>query len=362
MTEIILYPSTKYGSYNIPSTVISIDVYAFWNCLNLTSITIPTSVTSIKWAAFAGCSSLTSVTIPSSVLSLERYAFQYCTNLTSVIIPSSVSSIGNSIFQGCSNLASIYSYSAVPVDLSSAPEIFIGVNFTSCKLYVPFGAKSAYQSAIQWQNFTNIVEMSGPVSDVDGNSYSTVAIGTQVWMAENLKTTKLNDSQLVPLTTSTTDWKTLTTPGYCWYNNDATSYKDVYGAIYNWYSVSTGKLCPTGWHVPSDAEWTILINYLGGSGIAGGKLKETGTVHWDIPNQGATNETRFTALPGGARDLNLGFRSIRLDGHWWSATESTYDTTNAWMVYIPYDESSIILSFCCINQKNYGYSVRCLKD
>ena len=129
------------------------------------------------------------------------------------------------------------------------------------------------------------------VNDVDGNTYNVVAIGTQVWMAENLKTTKYKNGTAIPLITDLTAWMSLTTPGYCWY--DAT-----YGALYNFYTLSTGSLCPTGWHIPSDAEWTTLTDYLGGETVAGGKLKETGTAHWTTPNSGATNAFGFKGLPG----------------------------------------------------------------
>jgi len=200
------------------------------------------------------------------------------------------------------------------------------------------------------------------ITDIDGNIYNTVAIGTQIWMKENLKTTKYNDNTAIPLVTDNTAWEALATPGYCWYNNDEASYKDTYGALYNWYTVSTGKLCPTGWHVPTDAEWTTLTTYLGGESIAGGKLKETGTTHWLSPNTGATNESGFTALPGGYRGNPYGeFVEVGIYGVWWSATEG--DLTGAWQRGLHY-------SFANVNRaiglggygKIYGCSVRCLRD
>jgi uncharacterized protein (TIGR02145 family) len=139
------------------------------------------------------------------------------------------------------------------------------------------------------------------VKDIDGNVYKTITIGTQVWMAENLRTTKLDDGKIVPLVTDDKIWAGLNTPAYCWYTNNAPENKNKYGALYNWYTVSTNKLCPRGWHVPTDAEWKTLITNLGGESVAGGKLKEKGTSHWQSPNAGATNETGFTALPSGER-------------------------------------------------------------
>ncbi|MDZ7633244.1 MAG: fibrobacter succinogenes major paralogous domain-containing protein [Bacteroidales bacterium] len=139
------------------------------------------------------------------------------------------------------------------------------------------------------------------VTDSDGNVYKTLVIGTQIWLAENLKTTKFNDGSQIPFVSEETSWvATLTTPGYCYYDNN-TANKSVYGGLYNWYAVETGKLCPKGWHVPSDAEWTTITNLFGGESVAGNALKEKGTAHWTSPNDGATNESGFTALPGGNR-------------------------------------------------------------
>jgi len=205
------------------------------------------------------------------------------------------------------------------------------------------------------------------VKDIDGNVYSTVIIGTQVWMSENLYTTKYNDSTDIPLITDYNSWIDLSTPGYCWYKNDAPTFKNRYGALYNWYTVGTKKLCPTGWHVPTDAEWTELTDYLGGKRVAGGKLKETGTAHWKSPNKGATNETGFTALPGGSRGKigSLGstdiygalFYGIHLYGYWWCGPGE--DTSKAWSRCMYCNGKKV---FRIYRIKKFGSSVRCLKD
>ncbi len=164
--------------------------------------------------------------------------------------------------------------------------------------------------------------------DGSNNYYSVVQIGTQTWMAENLRATKFNDGTDIPLVTDYTDWDKLSTPGYCWYKNDADTYKIPYGALYNWFTVSTGKLCPAGWHVATNPEWATLVNtYLGGGSVAGGKLKETGTAHWKSPNTGASNETGFTALPGGNRTYGAS-RGIGYGGFWWTATQMQYGNCN----------------------------------
>jgi len=197
------------------------------------------------------------------------------------------------------------------------------------------------------------------VADVDGNIYSTVRIGSQVWMAENLKTTKCNDGTAIPNVTDAEAWGNLSTPGYCWYNNDQATYGNTYGALYNWYTVGTGNLCPTGWHVPTDAEWTILTDYLGGLSVAGGKLKETGTTHWNSPNTGATNETGFTALPGGERYIGSEFYYVGDFSEWWSATETGEFFIDAWVRDMNYES-------CSMGRRGTGkrpaFSVRCLRD
>jgi uncharacterized protein (TIGR02145 family) len=195
------------------------------------------------------------------------------------------------------------------------------------------------------------------LKDADGNVYTYVTIGTQVWMVENLKTTKYNDGTAIPNITDKTDWDALITPGYCWYNNNASTYKATYGAMYNWYAVNTGKLCPVGWHVPTHVEWQILETYLGGSSVAGSKLKESGITHWKSPNTGATNETGFTALPGGRRSREYGFDAIEDFGNWWSSSASS--DVDAFARMMRYDNSSFPMWF---SFKWNGLSVRCLKD
>ena len=191
------------------------------------------------------------------------------------------------------------------------------------------------------------------VSDFEGNKYRTVQIGDQIWMAENLKTSKLNDGSPISLIIEDATWQNSVNPAYCWYNIDFVGYGNTYGALYNFFTVNTGKLCPQGWKVPSKEDWVELVILLGGDLTAGGKLKETGIAHWSDPNTGATNEVGFTALPGGFRDYreDYSFDQIGITGIWWSS-----DTT---ILGIQASQSvAIIMSF----PPNYGLSVRCLKD
>lgn len=198
---------------------------------------------------------------------------------------------------------------------------------------------------------------SGYVYDIDGNPYQEVVIGAQTWLKPNLKTTRYNDGVSISNITNSNTWGNLSTGARSYYSNDSTTNAPIYGALYNWYAVNTGKLCPTGYHIPTETEWNTLISYLGGSSVAGGKLKETGTLHWASPNTGATDDFDYTALPGGFRDDLGGYYTITTQGYWWSST--SYNTGNS--VY-----SNIGKSFAdmFINNydKNFGLSVRCLKD
>jgi uncharacterized protein (TIGR02145 family) len=199
------------------------------------------------------------------------------------------------------------------------------------------------------------------VTDIDLNVYNTVTIGTQTWIVENLKTTKYNDNTEIPLITDNNAWAALTSPGYSWYYNE-TSYKNNFGALYNWYTVDSssngGKnVCPVGWHVPTVAEWATLTTFLGGENVAGGKLKEIGSTIWTNPNMGANNETGFSALPGGSRDLYGFFNGIGTYGIWWAVTD--VDPTFALRIYMDSDVGSAESG---TGYKHGGFSIRCLKD
>jgi uncharacterized protein (TIGR02145 family) len=215
---------------------------------------------------------------------------------------------------------------------------------------------------VKVDDVAQIIVKPGPnISDVEGNSYKTVTIGTQTWMAENLKTSKYNDGTLIPNITDNTQWEKNTTGAWAYYNNDASN-NAKYGKLYNWYALSpttngNKNVCPTGWHVPTDAEWTILTEYLGGESVAGGKMKEIGTTSWISPNTDATNTSLFTGLPGGSR-FSFGFYfNVGLHGYWWSSTENS--ANNAWyrgLFSLGGD------AYRDNDGKSAGFSVRCLRD
>jgi len=199
-------------------------------------------------------------------------------------------------------------------------------------------------------------QTTGTVTDYDSNVYKTVKIGDQWWMAENLKVTHYRNGDPIPNVTDATEWNALTTGAYCNYDNNSSN-AEIYGRLYNWYAVTDSNIAPEGWHVPSDAEWETLVNYLGGGSVAGGKLKETGTTHWNSPNEGATNESGFAALPGGYRYVNGYFYYLGDFAHVWSSTE--YGSYSAWARKLYYGGAHV-------NRYDYykqdGFSVRLVRD
>ena len=197
----------------------------------------------------------------------------------------------------------------------------------------------------------------GIVTDIDGNEYGTVLIGNQVWMSENLKVTKYKDGTAIPTGHSNSVWSNLSSGAYAVYDDDDVN-TDTYGFLYNWYAVDDSRIiAPDGWHVPTDDEWTTLTDYLGGTSVSGGKMKETGTEHWSSPNTDATNESGFTALPGGYRSTNGSYGNQGYYGYFWSSTENNSDT--AWYRVLHYNYSDVSRSS---SNKRYGFSLRCVRD
>jgi uncharacterized protein (TIGR02145 family) len=193
------------------------------------------------------------------------------------------------------------------------------------------------------------------VTDKDGNIYKTVTIGGQVWMAENLKTTRYSNGDAIP--TSKLDISHESAPKYLWAYADDSTNTATYGRLYTWYTaIDSRNICPTGWHAPSDAEWETLKLNLGGEAVAGGKLKESGTTHWMDPNTGANNETGFTALPGGYRSINGEYVGINLNCWFWSVSD---DSPLGWGQSL-HNTDNILLRWGF--NKPAGVSVRCIKD
>jgi uncharacterized protein (TIGR02145 family) len=245
-----------------------------------------------------------------------------------------------------------------------------------------FRAYAINEKGISYGSTNSFVTNDSTIKDIENNVYKVVQIGTQVWMAENLRTTKYNDNANIPLVTDNDAWYYLKTPGYCWYDNE-TSNKFIYGALYNWYTVNTGKLCPTGWHVPTDAEWTTLENYLIANGynydgttignkyakaLASTTTEVSPVTGWysnsNVGSVGNTdypakrNATGFTALPSGHRYEDDGScNGLGWESSWWSATENS--TANAWYRCMYNLNSDVKRN---ISNKELGFSVRCVRD
>ncbi len=222
-----------------------------------------------------------------------------------------------------------------------------------------------------WNGFTwmplGALHITSIITDSDGNEYRTVTIGNQEWMAENLRASRFSDGSEISMVNDQITWLNANYGAWCWY--DTTNIDDVpYGKLYNWYAVNdTRGVCPTGWHVPTDAEWTTLIDYLDPivvnpdangtqSTVAGGKMKEAGIIHWRSPNTGATNESGFTGLPGGAFDPEDTFDGKSSYAYWWSSTDNGDE---AWIRQLGHWFGSAIRSTL---PKNQGLPVRCLKN
>ena len=206
--------------------------------------------------------------------------------------------------------------------------------------------------------FPNYTGQKGIVYNIEGNEYETIGIGTQIWMAENLKTTLYNDGSKIPQVLKDSVWDYLHSPGYCWYKNDSIFNKRYYGALYNFYAVETGLLCPVGWHVPTNDDWNILKSFIGNNETAGGKLKDYNSPLWKEPNPCFANNYDFLALPGGYRYQYKGnFRGMGEIGYWWTGTlKDKYDGI-AWSM--TYSGTGLYGAYI---SKEDGCSVRCVKD
>jgi uncharacterized protein (TIGR02145 family) len=216
----------------------------------------------------------------------------------------------------------------------------------------------------------SFVTKSNLMTDIDNNTYRLKNIGGLIWMVENLMVTRFNDGTPIPVVTPGNEWHDQTGPARCWYQNSETNYHDLYGVLYNWYAAGTGKLCPEGWRVPTEDDFMVMEEYLGmdtaemknpgyrgGALNIGGMMKKTGVTVWNPPNLGATNESGFGGLPGGARNQNGVFGFHKDYGFWWTGTD-TY-TGFAFMRALSADLNSVFKNH--YDMRN-GFSVRCVRE
>jgi uncharacterized protein (TIGR02145 family) len=227
------------------------------------------------------------------------------------------------------------------------------------RAYAINSAGTAYGNELSFftTNSGGIVTNPGAGFTFDGYTYSSIVLGNgQEWMAENLKTSIFANGDIIPNVADSAQWNSLTTGAWVHFDNNSQN-ENTYGKLYNWYTVIDSRnLCPVGWHVPTNTDWTILTDYLGGSMVAGGKMKSSGTTEWYTPNQDATNESGFSGLPGGRIGGGL-FFSLAYHGFWWSSSE--YNSTNAYLRQLHYNAAHCLPNY---NPKSCGFSVRCLKD
>lgn len=220
------------------------------------------------------------------------------------------------------------------------------------RAYATNSAGTSYGNEFSFK--TLIADGTTGTLEYNGHTYKTVYINGKEWLAENLRTTTYNDSKPILHRASNNDWLATDSGAYCSYNKEST-----YGFLYNWYAVKTGKLAPNGWHIPTDKEWTALTDYLGGKNIAGGKLKETGTTHWESPNTNATDETGFKALPGGFRTYSSGsFTYVGMYAYFWTASSGGRE--GGWARKVKYSDGEI--NRFNNNSNKDGFSVRCVRD
>jgi len=301
-----------------------------------------------KWMNVSGDSALVVVNIPSATL-------QYINNVTLT------TATGESQYSGrfVTDFGICWSANPNPtkedskaVDIQDGHHILLTGLTTGTTYYA-----RAYATNPRGTGYSDQISFTTSIADIEGNVYKVVTIGTQVWMKENLKTTLFNNGIGIPNVPDNSAWYALSTPGYCWYSNDASTYKATIGALYNWYTVNTGNLCPSGWHVPTDDEWTVLTDFLGGVNVAGDKMKATGTTYWVSPNSAATDEAGYNALGGGFRYPYGNYADFTWDANWFSSTENT--SSDVWARKLFYYNGAVLRDS---NSKKIGFSVRCIKN
>ena len=217
----------------------------------------------------------------------------------------------------------------------------------------------SFLSCDKKKSSTRPEDTTGTITDIDGNPYSIVRIGNQWWMAENLKVTHYRNGEVIPNVTDNNTWSNFATGACCSYDNDDNNV-ETYGRLYNWHAVNDSRgIAPEGWHVPSDEEWKVLAEYLGGKEVAGGKMKESGTEHWNEPNINATNESGFLALPGGCRKKDGIYHLFFSSAYFWSST--AFDESRAISRGLLSENSELGRNYYFSYKKN-GFSIRCVKN
>jgi len=362
---------SQVASYNLPKLT-TVDSYFVYGNSALTSISLPSLTTAANYS-FSNCALLTSVSLPALATITSNYCFLN-SKITSFYLPSLVSFTGISVFQGC-NQATTFDF---PVCTTVGPAAFVGctsvttINLPSCTDLGGSVLDNSVFLNITGRTMTLTVPLAlmtnnsgspdGDIQYLQANNtvtvINTIQIGSQTWTSRNLEVITYRNGDPIPEVTDPTAWANLTTGAWCYYNNDSAN-GPIYGKLYNWYAVNDPRgLAPIGYHVPSTTEWITLSDYLGGSTIAGGKMKNTGTTYWPAPNTGATNSSGFTGLPGRGRTSDGSFIPDNL-GYLWTSTPIVYGDDNIYVRTLYYLSASLGTLGRNINE---GFSVRCIKD
>jgi len=260
----------------------------------------------------------------------------------------------------CSNNVQTRTYTSYPSGCTGTPPLDSIQRACLPPCFFVYSSWSLCSNNIQTRTYTSYPSGCAgtpPADSLQRACIMLITIGSQNWAPKNLDVASYRNGDPIPEVQDASAWANLTTGAWCYYSNN-TANGTTYGKLYNWYAVNDARgLAPNGYHIPTDAEWTTLSSYLGGTVTAGGKMKEAGTSHWLSPNTGATNSSGFTGLPGGVRDYNGSFYVIGANGNWWGSSE--YDTGFAWFRYLNSDNGDVNGYY---DDKRIGFSVRCLKD
>ncbi|MFN5207934.1 MAG: FISUMP domain-containing protein [Bacteroidota bacterium] len=319
------------------------------------------SISSLNCAGATGTGTLTSSQPASGVSTTITYSGGNGGSYPAQSVSSSgVTGLNASLTAGnFSNGSGAITYNITGTPSGSGTASFaISLGGQTCSFTRTVSAGSPGSATCGATNVHNTSLTYGTVTDQDGNVYKSIIIGGREFMAENLKTAHYRNGDLIPAVSSQSAWLGLSTGAMCWYNNDSASFECPYGKLYNWYAVAdTRGICPSGWHVPTDSEYTALGTALGGINIASGKLKTTGTQYWSPPNTDASNQSGFSALPAGERYLNGVYYDQGTFIYLWCSTEAT--TTDGWRRYFGNVFGDFIRGTA---DKNEGHSLRCIRD
>ena len=263
----------------------------------------------------------------------------------------------------CSNNVQTRTYTSYPSGCTGTPPLDSIQRSCFPPCFFVYSSWSLCSNNVQTRTYTSYPAGclgTPPADSIQRPCILLITIGSQNWAQKNLDVASYRNGDPIPEVQDASTWANLTTGAWCYYENN-TANGTTYGKLYNWYAVNDPRgLAPNGYHIPTDAEWTTLSSYLGGTVTAGGKMKEAGTSHWLSPNTGATNSSGFTGLPGGYRGYSTGsFSDIGSYGSWWSSSENSADTFNPWYRLLNTNNANL---YRYSWNKRVGYSVRCLKD